>query len=94
MKDFELPEVKLSYKQKLILGVLTDEFHGEAFGPQLLDESDNEDLKKLSINEITWAFKVLVESALVKKEKKLYKGRILNLYSISNYIRYNAVKIK
>ena len=94
MKDFELPEVKLSYKQKLILGVLTDEFHGSAFGPQLLDESDNEDLKKLSINEITWAFKVLVESALVEKEKKLYKGRILNLYSISNYIRYNAVKIK
>lgn len=94
MKGFELPEVKLSYKQKLILGILTDEFHGKAFGPQLLDESDNEDLKKLSINEITWAFKVLVESALVEKEKKIYKGRTLNLYSISDYIRYDAVKIK
>lgn len=94
MKGFELPEVKLSYKQKLILGILTDEFHGKAFGPQLLDESDNEDLKKLSINEITWAFKALVESALVEKEKKLYKGRTLNLYSISDYIRYDAVKIK
>ena len=94
MKGIDLPEVKLSYKQKLILDVLTDEFHGQAFGPQLLDESDNENIKNLTINEITWAFKVLVESALVEKEKKLYKGRTLNLYSISDYIKYNAVKIK
>ena len=94
LEPFELPEVKLSYKQKLILDVLMDEFHGEAFGPQLLDESDNNDLKKLSINEITWAFKVLTESALVNKEKKNYKGRTLNLYSISDYLRYEAVKIK
>lgn len=93
-EPFDLPEVKLSYKQKLILDVLTDEFHGSAFGPQLLDESENEKLKALSINEITWAFKILTESALVNKEKKIYKGRTLNLYSISDYLRYDAVKIK
>ena len=93
-EPFDLPEVKLSYKQKLILDVLTDEFHGSAFGPQLLDESENENLKALSINEITWAFKILTESALVNKEKKIYKGRTLNLYSISDYLRYDAVKIK
>lgn len=93
-KTLELPEVKLSYKQKLVLDILQDEFHGSAFGPQLLDESENEDLHKLSINEITWAFKVLTESALVNKEKKTYKGRVLNLYTLSNFIKYNAIKIK
>lgn len=94
LEPFEIPEVKLSYKQKLILDVLQDEFHGSAFGPQLLDESENEKLQELSINEITWAFKVLCESALVEKEKKVYQGRVLNLYSISDYIKYDAVKIK
>ena len=91
---FELPKVKLSYKQKLILGVLQDEFHGKAFGPQMLKETDNEDLKKLTINEITWAFKVLCETGLVHKEKKIYQNRSLNLYSVSEYIIYNAVEIK
>lgn len=93
-EPFELPEVKLSYKQKLILDILKDEFHGSAFGPQLLDECDDEKLHNLSINEITWAFKVLCESALVTKEKKVYQGRLLNLYTISDYIKYDAVKIK
>lgn len=91
---FDIPEIKLSYKQKLILKVLQDEFHGEAFGPQMLKETENEDLKQLTINEITWAFKVLCESGLVNKKKKVYKNRLLNLYSISEYIIYNSVVIK
>lgn len=91
---FDIPEIKLSYKQKLILKVLQDEFHGEAFGPQMLKETENEDLKQLTINEITWAFKVLCESGLVNKKKKVYKNRFLNLYSISEYIVYNSVVIK
>lgn len=91
---FELPEVKLSYKQKLILDILMDEFHGKAFGPQLLDESESDKLKQLSINEITYAFGILVQSALVNKIKKCYKGRILNEYSVSEFIINNAVIIK
>lgn len=90
----ELPEVKLSWKQKLVLEVLQDEFAGSAFGPQMLDISENEKLTSLSINEITWAFKILFESALVTKEKQKYQGRTLNLYTISDYIKYSAVVIK
>lgn len=86
--------VKLSKKQKLVLNVLKDEFHGTAFGPQMLDETENEELKELNIREITWAFKVLYESALVKKEKKKYQGRLLNLYSLSEYLLHDAVIIK
>ena len=93
-KSFDIPTVKLNYKQKLILEVLQDEFNGKAFGPELLENSENEDIKKLSINEITWHFKVLCENGLVNKEKKIYKNRILNLYSISEYIIYNSVVIK
>lgn len=95
MKEpFDLPEVKLGYKQKLILDVLQDEFHGAAFGPQLLRESENEDLKRLSINEITWHILRLRDAGLVKSEKKKYDGRILNEYKISEYLQYNVVKIK
>lgn len=90
----EIPEVKLSYKQKLILEVLTDEFHGAAFGPELLKESDNDELKKLTINEITWHMLRLRDAALVSSEKKNYEGRVLNCYSITDYIKYEAVKIK
>ena len=71
---FEIPEVKLSYKQKLILEVLQDEFHGEAFGPQMLKESENEDLRKLTINEITWHMLRLGDAALVSSKKKKTQG--------------------
>lgn len=91
---FEIPEVKLSYKQKLILEVLQDEFHGEAFGPQMLKETENEDLKQLTINEITWHMLRLRDAALVSSEKKNYEGRVLNCYSVTDYIKYEAVKIK
>lgn len=95
MKEpFDLPEVKLGYKQKLILDVLQDEFHGAAFGPQLLKESENEDLKRLTINEITWHILRLRDAGLVKSEKKNYDGRILNEYKITEFLQYNAVKIK
>ena len=91
---FEIPEVKLSYKQKLILDILQDEFHGKAFGPQLLDESEESKIKELTINEITYAFGVLVQMALVDKQKKTYKGRVLNLYSVSEFVKQDAVIIK
>lgn len=91
---FEIPEVKLSYKQKLILKVLQDEFHGEAFGPQMLKETENEDLKQLTINEITWHMLRLRDAALVSSKKKIYDGRELNCYSTTEYIRLDVVKIK
>ena len=90
----EIPEIKLGWKQKLILEVLQDEFGGSAFGPELLDSAENEDIHKLTINEITWAFKVLYENGLVNKEKKVYQNRFLNLYSVSEYVIYNSVVIK
>lgn len=92
--NLDLPEVKLSYKQKLILGVLRDEFHGEAYGPQLLKESENKDLKQLSINEITWHILRLRDAGLLNSEKKVYDGRTLNLYKISDYIKYDVIIIK
>ena len=91
---FDIPEVKLSYKQKLILKVLQDEFHGEAFGPQMLKETENEDLKQLTINEITWHMLRLRDAALVSSKKKMYEGRELNCYSTTEYIRLDVVKIK
>ena len=90
----EIPEIKLSYKQKLILKVLTDEFHGAAFGPQLLDESDDEDLQKLSINEITWHMLRLRDNNLVKSSKKIYQGRTLNEYEITDYVKLGVINIK
>lgn len=92
--DLDFPEVKLSYKQKLILNVLKDEFHGEAYGPQMLKETENEDLKKLTINEITWHTLRLRDAGLLNSEKKNYNGRTLNLYKISNYIKYDVIIIK
>ena len=91
---FEIPEVKLSYKQKLILEVLQDEFHGEAFGPQMLKESENEDLRKLTINEITWHMLRLRDNNLVESSKKNYQGRVLNEYSITPFVALEVVKIK
>ena len=94
MKEFSLPEIKLSYKQKLILDVLTDEFHGSAFGPEMLADTDNIDLKQLTINEITWHMLRLRDAALVSSQKKNYEGRVLNCYSTTEYVRLDAVKIK
>lgn len=92
-KSFDIPTVKLNYKQKLILEVLQDEFNGKAFGPELLENSENEDIKKLSINEITWNILRLRDDSLIKSEKKIYKNRVLNEYSITDYIIYDAVNI-
>ena len=38
----DIPSIKLSYNQKLILKVLKSDFRGRAFGPQMLDETDDE----------------------------------------------------
>jgi len=87
MKKFE--PIKLSYKQNLVLQVLSDEFAGTAFGPELLENCENENLKKLSINELTWAILRLRDSELVTSNKELYKGRLLNKYTITPYAIYN-----
>lgn len=94
MEKSEIPIVSLSWKQKLILNILQDEFHGDAFGPQLLKESENEDIRKMSINEITWALMRLRDAALVSSEKKTYDGRVLNEYSITEVVRYGAIEIR
>lgn len=94
MKEFDLPEIKLSYKQKLILDVLTDEFHGSACGPEMLADTDNTDLKQLTINEITWHMLRLRESNLVESSKQTYQGRVLNKYTITPVVALNAIKIK
>ena len=94
MKGFEIPQVKLSYKQKIILEALQDEFHGKGFGPQLLEETDNPALKELSINEITWHMLRLRDAALVSSSKKIYKGRELNLYEITEIVKFGAIEIK
>ena len=80
----DIPSIKLSYNQKLILKVLKSDFRGRAFGPQMLDETDDEELKKLTINQITWNMLRLRENGLVESEKKSYQGRILNEYKITN----------
>jgi len=90
MKKFD--PIKLSYKQDLILKVLNEEFAGSAFGPELLSDCENEDLKKLSINEITWAILRLRDSSLVTSKKLLYKGRVLNKYTITPYAIYNFLE--
>lgn len=92
--DIEIPEIKLGWKQKLILEVLQDEFGGSAFGPELLDNAENEDIHKLTINEITWHMLRLREDGLVSSEKLSYKGRILNKYTITPFLFYGGVKIK
>lgn len=92
--DIEIPEIKLGWKQKLILEVLQDEFGGSAFGPELLDTAENEDIHKLTINEITWHMLRLREDGLISSEKLSYKGRILNKYTITPFLSYGGVKIK
>ena len=90
MKKYE--PIKLSYKQDLVLRDLADEFAGIAFGPQLLEDCENEDLKKLSINEITWAMLRLRDNELVESEKVPYKGRILNRYRLTPYAIYGILE--
>ena len=92
--DIEIPEIKLGWKQKLILEVLQDEFGGSAFGPELLDTAENEDIHKLTINEITWHMLRLREDGLISSKKLPYKGRILNKYTITPFLSYGGVKIK
>lgn len=91
---WEVPQMKLSYKQKLILDVLQDEFAGSAFGPEMLAKCENEDLAKLTINEVTWHMLRLRENGLVTSEKKNYEGRLLNKYSVTPIVIYDGVEIK
>lgn len=90
----DFPSIKLSYNQKLILKILTDEFAGKAFGPEMLEESLDEEFIQLSINQITWNMLRLRENGLVQSEKKSYKGRILNEYKITPVVQFEAINIK
>lgn len=90
----DIPSIKLSYNQKLILKVLKNDFRGKAFGPQMLDETEDEKLKNLSINQITWNMLRLRENGLVESEKKSYQGRFLNEYRIAPIVQFDAIEIK
>lgn len=95
INDFEFPTIKLSYNQKIILEALQKDFGGIAFGPQMLDEADEQDkIKQLTINQITWNMLRLRESGLVESEKKSYQGRILNEYKITPIVAFDAIIIK
>ena len=59
-----------------------------------LADTENADLKKLSINEITWHMLRLRENNLVSSSKKNYNGRVLNEYTITPFVALEAVKIK
>lgn len=92
--ETDLPSIKLSYNQKLILKVLSEEFAGRAFGPEMLVQSLDEEFRQLTINQITWNMLRLRENGLVESEKKSYEGRILNEYKITPIIQFNAIIIK
>lgn len=92
--ETDFPSIKLSYNQKLILKVLSEEFAGRAFGPEMLAQSLDEEFRQLTINQITWNMLRLRENGLVESEKKSYEGRILNEYKITPIIQFNAIIIK
>lgn len=94
VKNDIFPEIKLTYNQKLILRVLKEDFGGKAFGPQMLDESEDKDFKELSINQVTWNMLRLRENGLVESEKKTYQGRVLNEYKITPIVALDAIIIK
>ena len=92
--NMKITEVQLSYKQKIILNSLLDEFHGRAYTKELLAETENEEIKQYSMPQITWALNALHAMALLNKRKGVYQGKEYTEYSISDYLRYEAVKIK
>lgn len=90
----KIPEIKLSYKQKVIMRVLQDEFGGEAHGPELLDLAEDAEIKEFSINQITWHLLRLREAGLVESKKNFYKGRLLNEYKIAPVVSFGGVILK
>lgn len=90
--EFDLPEVKLSYKQKLVLKALRQEFSGAAFTREMLDES--EDLKDLTMPQLTWALNQMVDMELLNKNKGIYNNKEYTKYSISEFLIYDSVIIK
>ena len=92
--ETDLPSIKLSYNQKLILRVLSEEFTGRAFGPEMLVQSLDEEFRQLTINQITWNMLRLRENGLVESKKKTYQGRVLNEYQITPIIQFDAIVIK
>ncbi len=89
---FEPYEVKLPYKQKVILSVLQDEYATGAYTKELLEECDA--VKDFSMPQLTWALNELYRAALVVKEKGIYKGKEYTKYAISDFVAYGAVSIK
>ena len=92
LEPIKVNNIKLSYKQELVLKVLADEFAGSAFGPEMLEYCESEELKKLSINELTWAMLRLRDNSLVESHKTSYKGRILNKYTLTHYAIYGVLE--
>lgn len=92
LEPIKITNIKLSYKQELVLKVLADEFAGSAFGPEMLDCCENEDLQKLTINELTWAMLRLRDNSLVESHKMVYKGRVLNKYTLTHYAIYGVLE--
>ena len=90
----KIPEIKLSYKQKVIMRVLQDEFGGEAHGPELLDLAEDTEIKEFSINQITWHLLRLREAGLVESKKNFYEGRLLNEYKIAPVVSSGGVILK
>jgi len=88
----KLPQVKLSIKQKNVLDILQQEFKGQAYTKELLEESDS--LKELSMPELTWALNQMYMMGLLKKEKGIYRGKPYTKYYISEYLVFNAIDIK
>lgn len=89
---FEPYEVKLPYKQKIILSALQDEYATGAYTKELLENC--EAVKDFSMPQLTWALNELYKAALVVKEKGIYKGKEYTKYAISNFVAYDAIKIK
>ena len=89
-----IPCIRLTRNQKLILNTLKNEFNGRSFGPEMLEETEDMEVKDLSINQITWNMLRLRESGLISSVKKMYKGRLLNEYQITPVVYYDAIIIK
>ena len=89
---FEPYEIKLPYKQKIILEALQDEYATGAYTRELLDNC--EAVKDFSMPQLTWALNELYKSSLVVKQKGVYKGKEYTKYTVSDFVAYGGVKIK
>ena len=88
----DLYEVKLTKRQKDILNIIQTDFNGGAYTKEILEES--EAAKEISMASLTWNLNTMGKMALLKKSKGTYDGKPYTKYTISEYLKYEAVKIK